>query len=67
MSETSQSCRDQAERNARDAEGTELSNVRDRNLRSEAAWRMLGERIERSEVSRRTAAAVKAARDGESA
>ncbi len=50
---------------ARDAESTALVNVRERALRSEAAWRSMAERLVRGEVMRDTLAAAKAGRDGE--
>lgn len=51
-----------AEESARDAAATTLANVRERCLRSEAAWRQMAERLERGEVMRDTLAAEKAAR-----
>lgn len=48
---------------AREARETDLSNVRDRCLRSEAAWRTMAERVLRNETSRSRQEAEKA-RDG---
>lgn len=44
----------------RDAEATSLDNVRDRCLRSAAAWTEMAERAERTEHMRATLAAAKA-------
>lgn len=46
---------------AREAGETKLDNVRDRCLRSEAAWRTMAERLLRSEASRSRQEAEKAA------
>ncbi len=51
-----------ADEMARDAANATLSNVRERCLRSEAAWRSMAERIERGEAMRDTLIADKAAR-----
>jgi hypothetical protein len=45
---------------AREASETLLANVRDRCLRSEAAWRMMADRVLRSETSRSRLEAEKA-------
>ena len=45
----------------RDADAATLANVRDRCLRSEAAWRSMAERAERTEKMRSKAEADKAA------
>jgi len=45
----------------RDADAATLSNVRDRCLRSEAAWRSMAERAERTEKMRAKSEADKAA------
>ena len=45
---------------AREAEQTRLDNVRDRCLRSEAAWRTMAERVLRSETSKSKQEAEKA-------
>jgi hypothetical protein len=45
----------------RDAEAATLANVRDRCLRSEAAWRSMAERAERTEKMRAKSEADKAA------
>lgn len=45
---------------AREAGETKLDNVRDRCLRSEAAWRTMAERLLRSEASRSRQEAEKA-------
>lgn len=62
MSETSKFYLERAEQSARDAASTNLSNVRDRCLRSEAAWRLMAERLERTETTRRQAMADRAER-----
>lgn len=43
---------ERAEEAARDAETAALDNVRDRALRSEAAWRDMADRARKTEVSR---------------
>ena len=60
MSATSDFYLARAEESARDAASTTLANVRDRALRSEAAWRSMAERLQRGEVMRDTLAAAKA-------
>jgi hypothetical protein len=45
---------------AREARETRLDNVRDRCLRSEAAWRLMADRVLRSETSRARLEAEKA-------
>jgi len=62
MSETSKFYLERADQSARDAASTNLSNVRDRCLRSEAAWRLMAERLERTETTRRQAMADRAER-----
>ena len=47
---------------ARDAEATALDNVRDRFRRSEAAWRVMADRLQRGEEMRDADLAAKAAR-----
>lgn len=55
---------ERAEEAARSAEIAELDNVRDRALRSEAAWRDMADRARKTEESRaRREAAAVAARD----
>lgn len=49
-----------AEDCAREAEATGLANVRDRYLRSRAAWLSMAERLRKGEVMRDQAAADKA-------
>jgi len=46
---------------AREAEQTELLNVRERCLRAEAAWRAMAERLLKSETERQRQASEKAA------
>jgi hypothetical protein len=67
MSTTSDFYLARAEESARDAAATTLENVRDRCLRSEAAWRSMADRLMRGEVMRETLANDKAARSGEAA
>ena len=62
MSETSKFYLERADQSARDAASTNLANVRDRCLRSEAAWRQMAERLERTETTRRQAMADRAER-----
>ena len=62
MSTTSEYYLARADENARDAENTTLDNVRDRCRRSEAAWRLMADRVVRGEVMRDTIAAEKATR-----
>ena len=45
---------ERAQEAARDAEAAQLDNVRDRALRSEAAWRDMADRARKSEESRAT-------------
>ena len=61
MSTTSDFYLARAEESARDAASTTLTNVRERAVRSEAAWRSMAERLQRGEVMRDTLAAAKAA------
>ncbi len=51
-----------AEECARDADAAVLDNVRDRCLRSEAAWRSMADRLIRSDTMRETLATEKAQR-----
>ena len=60
MSATSDFYLARAEESARDAASTTLLNVRERALRSEAAWRSMAERLQRGEVMRDALAAAKA-------
>ncbi|MEJ7926902.1 hypothetical protein WG908_09065 [Sphingobium sp. AN641] len=60
MSATSDFYLARASDSARDAAATDLANVRDRCLRSEAAWRAMAERLMRGEVERERVAAEKA-------
>jgi len=62
LSTTSEYYLARADENARDAENTTLDNVRDRCRRSEAAWRLMADRVVRGEVMRDTIAAEKATR-----
>ena len=59
MSITSDFYLARADESARDAANTTLDNVRDRCLRSEAAWRTMADRLVRSEAMRETIAAAK--------
>ena len=52
---------------ARDAASSDLVNVGERALRSEAAWRSMAERLLRGEVMRDALAVAKAARNGDEA
>ena len=61
MAETSQFYRDRADQAAREAEASPLANVRDRCRRSEAAWRLMAERLEKSENARKQAVAEREA------
>ena len=63
MSATSEFYTARADESARDAASATLDNVRDRCLRSEAAWRSMAERLERGEAMRDTLAAEKAQRE----
>lgn len=60
MSITSEFYLARAEESARDAAGALLDNVRDRCLRSEAAWRSMADRLARGEAMRDKLAAEKA-------
>ena len=60
MSATSEFYLSRAEESARDAANTTLDNVRDRCLRSEAAWRQMAERLIRGEEMRDASVAAKA-------
>ena len=63
MSTTSDFYTARADESARDAAAATLDNVRERCLRSEAAWRSMAERLERGEAMRDTLAAEKAQRE----
>jgi len=52
MSATSDFYLARAAESARDAQATDLPNVRERCLRSEAAWRTMADRLLRSEMER---------------
>lgn len=60
MSVTSDFYLSRAAECAREAGETRLDNVRDRCLRSEAAWRTMAERVLRSEISKSKLEADKA-------
>lgn len=62
MSLTSNFYLARAAESAREAEQATLENVRERCLRSEAAWRSMAERLLSNEVGRSRQAAEKAAR-----
>jgi len=62
MSVTSEFYTTRADEAARDAAAATLDNVRERCLRSEAAWRSMASRIARGEAMRETLAAEKADR-----
>ncbi len=64
MSVTSAFYLDRAEECARDANTATLDNVRDRALRSEAAWRTMADRLLKGEAMRDRAVAERAERDG---
>jgi hypothetical protein len=49
-----------ADQCAKDAEETNLDNVRDRNLRARDAWLLMADKLERTNESRIEAAAIKA-------
>ena len=65
MSTTSEFYMARAEECAREAANATLANVRDRCQRSEAAWRLMADRLIRGEVMRETLAADKARRVAE--
>ena len=67
MSATSDFYFARAEESARDAGASELDNVRDRCLRSEAAWRAMAEKMLKNEERRDRLAAEKAAADTQTA
>lgn len=60
MSTTSEFYLARADENKRDADNATLDNVRDRCRRSEAAWRLMHDRVIRGEAMRDTLAAAKA-------
>jgi hypothetical protein len=62
LSTTSEYYLSRADENKRDAESATLDNVRDRCRRSEAAWRIMADRVVRGEAMRDTLAAEKAFR-----
>jgi hypothetical protein len=53
MSITFEHATERAEAAAREAEGAQLDNVRDRALRSEAAWRKMADQALKTEEARR--------------
>ena len=59
MSTTSDFYLSRAEENARDAMATQLANVRERCLRSEAAWRAMAEKVLEGEERKEQLAADK--------
>ena len=63
MSVTSDFYLARADECARDAANSQLVNVRERALRSEAAWRSMADRLLRGEVMRDSLAVAKAARE----
>lgn len=63
MSATSDFYIARAAQSGREAQETDLVNVRERCLRAQAAWQILANRVLKSEADRRTQAAEKAARD----
>ncbi len=67
MSATSDFYFARAEESARDASASKLDNVRDRCLRSEAAWRAMAEKMLKNEERRDRLAAEKAAADTQTA
>lgn len=62
MSNTSDFYLTQAEKCAADAAASTLSQVRDRNLRAEQAWRAMAERLIQTEATRARQAAAATAR-----
>ena len=62
MSNTSDFYLIQADKCAADAAETSLSQVRDRNLRAEQAWRTMAERLIQTEATRARQAAITAAK-----
>lgn len=62
MSNTSDFYLMQAEKCAADAAASTLSQVRDRNLRAEQAWRTMAERLVQTEATRARQAAAAVAR-----
>lgn len=62
MSATSDFYLARAADSARDAQNTDLENVRERCLRAEAAWLAMADRLLRSEDERKRAAVEKAER-----
>jgi hypothetical protein len=62
MSNTSDFYLTQAEKCAADAAASTLSQVRDRNLRAEQAWRTMAERLVQTEATRARQVAAAAAR-----
>ena len=61
MSQSVEFYTERAEEAAAEARAAQLDNVRDRALRSEAAWRQMAERLLRVEEQRRIADSVRAA------
>ncbi|WP_137753504.1 hypothetical protein [Sphingopyxis sp. L1A2A] len=62
MSNTSDFYLTQADKCAVDAAASTLSQVRDRNLRAEQAWRTMAERLIQTEATRARQAAITAAK-----
>lgn len=67
MSATSEFYLSRADESAREAAQTKLDNVRERCLRSEAAWRSMADRLLRGEAMRDTLLAEKADREQDAA
>jgi hypothetical protein len=65
MSQTVEFYTERADEAAAEASAAKLDNVRDRALRSEAAWRQMAERLLRVEQQRKVAEAVRAQRAAE--
>lgn len=61
MSLSREFCDARAQEAAEAAAGATLTNVRDRELRSEAAWRAMADRIRRTELAREAKEAERAA------
>lgn len=61
MSLSREFCDTRAQEAADAAAGATLANVRDRELRSEAAWRAMADRIRRTELAREAKQAERAA------
>jgi len=63
MSATSDFYIARAAQSGREAQETDLANVRERCLRAQAAWQVLANRVLRSEADRQAQAAEKAAKE----